>query len=135
MKNITTSILLLALVSSCTPVTQSQPPASRDVPEITGNATGNKLDPATVRPDNPGYLMDLNGDGVVDFILLSGNTVYFKASNTGTAIPILTIKAEIVAYRIDADGIFFWNRNHDGFVQRKIGVNGNLPYYGNVESQ
>lgn len=106
------------------------------VPEIDKPVpTGDKVDPASIRPDNPGYVLDMNGDGVADFIQLRGNTVYFKDKNAGAEVPILVIKLSTIAYNITSDAIYFWDTNRDGYIQRKIGVNGSLPYFGNMESQ
>ena len=129
------TVALLTLALGCTPVVQSRPVVTA-VPETdAGAATGLKLDTATVRPDNPGYVMDVNDDGTADFIQLVGNTVYFKNRNAGGLSPILTIKAEIVAYSITSDGIYFWDSKHDGFFQRKLGVSAGVPFYGNAEQR
>jgi hypothetical protein len=106
------------------------------VPEIDkGEATGQKLDSTTVSPDNNGFLLDMNGDGVDDLIILNGHRVLFKDRNAGPLVCILVIQANIVAYSIGSDAIYYWDEKHDGYKQRKLGVNGGIPYFGNVEGQ
>lgn len=122
---------LWANTNATKPITVSIPVPEVDKPM----PTGNKVDPASIRPDNPGYVLDLNGDGTEDFIQLRERTVYFKDKNAGAEVPILVIKLDLMAYTVTSDAIYFWDTNRDGYVQRKIGVNGSLPYFGNMENQ
>ena len=109
---------------------------------------GEKVDPATISPENNGYLLDMDGDGVVDLVILRGTTLYYtkQAVNTQyTEIPILSIKGNIIAYMVQLEPstngkavpvLHFWNDQRDGFLQRCLGTNDSgIPFFGDVESE
>lgn len=141
-------IALTALLAGCskpaapTAVETAPVAPAHPVPEIAaGEATGEKLDPAIVQPSNPGFVLDVNGDGVPDFIQLRDNTLYFKDRQTGTEVTLLVVHQTLVAYSVrqlpnhDRPSLLFWDVKYDGYVQHCVGVNSGVPYFGNVEGQ
>ena len=139
------SLLLCACNKPQTPAALPIEPSkiTYDVPEIElGTATGTKLDPATVSPDNNGMVLDVNNDGVNDFIQLRGHELFFRNKTTEPEVKILTIRANVVAYCVlkledhAFASILFWTDTQDGYVQNCIGVNEvGIPYFGGAERQ
>jgi hypothetical protein len=148
---------LVLLLAGCSEKQQivippALPTASfKDVPTISYEGrtpVGEKVDPATISPNNVGYRLDMDGDGIIDFAIMSGNTLYYaKGSSKANKdlIPVLVIKGTLIAYYVmpeaDSKGVLrpkllFWNDKRDGFFQRCLGVDAHgLPYFGEVEDQ
>ena len=100
------------------------------------------VDPATISPNNPGYTIDVDGDGIIDFITLENNTLYFIKNNVGEKVPILTIKGNLLAYNVcilpnkTLPSLLFWDTNKKGYYQDNLGNNANgIPFFGEVENQ
>jgi hypothetical protein len=111
---------------------------------------GADIDPKSINPMNPGYNIDLDGDGILDFVILDndnireGNVLYFSKGNSngtfGEKIPILRIKGGLIAYCVQQfkdkprPVLLFWNADLKGYYQDNLGNNENgLPYFGDVE--
>ena len=101
------------------------------------------VDPASINQDNPGYTLDLDGDGVPDFVKMESNVLSWTKGPVGQHSPVavLTIKGDIIAYNVlvrpgdTRPSVLFWNRQYKGFYQRCEGVSGGVPFFGAVEEQ
>jgi len=137
--------LLVLLVGCGKPLTISPVEVVSKVDSITlDNRSPNlpDVDPATISPNNSGYTIDMDGDGIIDFVILENNTLYFTKNNVGKKVPILTIKGNLMAYSINVlpgkslPSLLFWDVNRKGYYQDNLGNNANgLPFFGEVENQ
>ena len=102
------------------------------------------IDPKTISPNNPGYVIDLDGDGIPDFVIMhQGNELaWARGLTTGAKlaeIVVLRINGNLTSYRIDTNGtrigVFFSDDAYRQYFQPCIGVNNGIPYFGNVEEQ
>jgi hypothetical protein len=98
-----------------------------------------------VSPNNVGYTLDMNGDGLEDFVILQNNIVYFKRGrgngNFEREIPILTISDKVVAYRIGGVAnqtkppVVFFLEDGNGYFQPNLGSTPEgIPYFGEREA-
>jgi hypothetical protein len=87
-------------------------------------------------PINNGYLFDADKDGIVDHMILKGDTVYFSKSANTPAKVLFKLKEPILAYRIDTSGILFFNIKSNAFLMPLLGVGEDkLPLFGTAEQQ
>ncbi len=89
--------------------------------------------------ENPGFLLDLNGDGTIDFVQLRGDTLYWKPNQVGESQPILVIKGDLAVYAFVAYGdparmsLRYWLSDRRGFIRPNLGNNKGIPYFGDAE--
>ena len=101
------------------------------------------VDPATISKDNPGYVIDLDGDGVDDFVKMESNILSWtkRPVDQNKPVAVLTIKGDIIAYNVlvrpgdTRPSVLFWNAKYKGFFQRCAGVAVGKPFFGAVEEQ
>ena len=121
------------------------------VPEVstaTKKPDGPLLDMATVNQSNPGYTLDMDGDGISDHVILKGDGIVYYAKGSsdgslGSEIPILVIHGSLSAYCVFSDvnaqgkampKIRFFDDQRRGFYQWCLGTTAEgIPYFGNVE--
>lgn len=104
-------------------------------------ATGTKIDEKDINPNNVGCTVDLDGDGVVDFVIMRNNTIYFKKSQADPEVVLTTFKGDVRAYsfaliqgsRLPA--FLFWDSKLNGYYMPNLGAVDGLPRFGAVESQ
>lgn len=112
----------------------------------THQSSGPDIDPATISPKNDGYHIDLDGDGIPDFVILSGENElsWTKGPDDDRNKPVvvLQIKGNVMAYAIlvrpgdKRPSVLFWNDRKKGYFQTCGGLNDRgIPYFGEVESQ
>lgn len=102
------------------------------------------LDPKTISPTNDGYMADLDGDGITDFVIMrEGNALaWAKVQLDGTRqaeTVILHITGKLTSYSVGMNnsrlGVFFSDDAYRQYFQACAGVNNGIPYFGNVEAQ
>lgn len=120
------------------PVQNYQPPEF-DVSKHTNTVPD--VDPATIGQVNTGFEIDLDGDGTADFVKLEGDTLWWTRNRQGTAVGVLKIKGDIIAYSVQVragdsrPSLLFWTRDRKGYYQKCEGLTQGVPYFGQVESQ
>lgn len=121
------------------------------VPEVstaTKKSEGPLLDMATVNQSNPGYNLDMDGDGIPDHTILKSDGIlyYAKGASDGTfgaEIPVLVIHGNLSAYCVFLDvnpqgkqmpKVRFFDDQRRGFYQWGLGTTAEgIPYFGDVE--
>lgn len=103
------------------------------------------VDPKGIGP-NTGFNVDMDGDGIPDFVIMQGNTVAWTkgppAGEKSAPVEVLKIKGDVIAYRVETrpgekwPRVLFWTRDLKGYYQRCLGVSERcIPYFGEVEAQ
>jgi len=123
-----------------------EPAIQYNAPEFSykGKKPIEKIDPKDISQVNNGYFADLDNDGKIDFAIMRGNALSFrKGLGDGKfleEVVVLNVKGEVRAYKIDTPkgenkpGLFIYDQNCNGFLQRVLGVNDQgIPYFGEME--
>jgi hypothetical protein len=110
-----------------------------EVPITASTAIDEKL--GEINPENRGYIADMDGDGVPDFVIMHDNTLFYSRSQKEPQIPILKLKGKIIAYRIDMHpkvkrpSLIFFDEQRKGYLQENLGANDKgIPYFGSIEA-
>jgi hypothetical protein len=144
--NFLAAILVGHAVLSCQPDAPPGVAAHSDIPSV--DVAKEKpsiadVDPATISPVNDGYVIDLDGDGVPDFVKLEGGVVSWTKGPADQHHPVavLTIQGDLLAYTITVlpgdklPSILFWDHNRKGYFRRCLGTRDGIPYFGQLEQQ
>jgi hypothetical protein len=109
--------------------------------------TGPDIDPATINPQNNGYIIDLDHDGIPDLVMLddTGKVTWSKGRKEGGYYPaVLVLRIEghsLMAYTVlvrpgdDQPSVLFWTSgDRKGYHARCIGLSdAGYPYFGSIE--
>ena len=98
-----------------------------------------------VDPVNRGFQLDINDDGIIDNVILRGDTLFFSkglGNNTyKPEIPVLKIKEQIIAYRVESPPkparprLIYFNSFRIGYSQENRGLNSQgLPIFADAEA-
>jgi len=93
--------------------------------------------------ENNGFYADFDADGISDYAIMQNDTLFFRKgfpnNQYSEQIPIIKVKGEVAAYRIQdinqdnrADFVFF-NMQLQGFHQINMGESQGKPYFGDAE--
>jgi hypothetical protein len=128
-----------------TNLNQSQSLVQYETPEISseGRKLFETLDKNTLT-NLPGFNVDFDGDGTIDFVTMSDNTLYYSKGlgndKFGREIPIVKLKGTVVAYSIRSTPdqsrpyLVFFDEKDNGYMQPNLGTNSlGIPYLGDVE--
>ncbi len=109
--------------------------------------SGPDIDPATIQPQNNGYLIDLDGDGINDKLMLddTGKVTWSKGKSNGTfyyPVVILTITGQsLMAYTVltragdTKPSVLFWTSgDRKGYHATMLRLTETgYPYFGGIE--
>jgi hypothetical protein len=128
-----------------TNLNQSQSAVQYEAPEISsaGKPVFEKFDKNSLT-NIPGFNVDFDGDGTIDFVSMSDSTLYFRKGlgngELGREIPIAKLKGTVVAYSIRTTTnqprpyLVFFDDKDNGYMQPNLGTNSaGIPYLGDVE--
>ena len=90
--------------------------------------------PETFHDGKPIRHIDMTGTGSQDFLIMNGNALYWSKGDQKNVI-VLTVKGDIIAYGVQADGIRVYNLQNKGYFAKYLGANNGVPYFGKLEEQ
>lgn len=126
----------LAALSGCS-CDEEAVPAQLSTNDI--QATHVQADPATYGKENNGTMCDLDGDGVADFVIFQGDTLFWKRSNEGELVPILKVTMAIEAYSLRPSPggshvcLYVYDLGHNEYLCENQGNVGGKPVFGPIE--
>ncbi len=109
--------------------------------------SGPDIDPATISPQNNGYFIDLDGDGILDKLMLddTGKMTWSKGKKGGDfyyPVVVLTITGQsLMAYTVltrqgdTKPSVLFWTSgDRKGYHATMLGLTETgYPYFGGIE--
>jgi len=98
-----------------------------------------------VNPINTGFYTDMDSDGINDFLIFRGNTLYFSKglgnNSYQTEVSVVKVKEPVIAYRIDTPPkprkpyFVYFNSSRQGFLQENMGLNSmGRPIFADAEA-